>query len=92
VFNTLNNKRHIALKRKVLDAMRIAVKRLTINKQMKHFSRFYFIDKVLRKTLNAIRHYSLLSKMGNHLKVKSMSDCFSVLKHYAEVKKGVRYF
>ena len=57
---------------------------------MKHFSRFYFIDKVLRKTLAAIRRYSLVSKISTHLKVKNMRDCFGALRHHADVNKAVR--
>ena len=59
---------------------------------MKHFSRFFFIDKVLRRTLAAIHRYSLVSKMSNQLKLKSLQDCYSALRQNADINKGVRFF
>ena len=53
----------MAVKRKIFRSLRSVTKHIGIQKQMKHFSRYFFIDKVLKKTIKALYHNAVLSKL-----------------------------
>ena len=65
-------------------------------KQLNMVSRYFFINKVLKKTVNALRMNAMESKFtgfyGQKKDDKVLRECFSTLHSYCKTQKRVKRF